>query len=201
MPVKAMEDLFVEKLRDIHDAERRILRALPKMVKAASSEELSSAFEEHLQQTEGHVTRLEQIFDTLGKPPTRKSCHGMMGILEEGEETMGKDVPEAVLDAALIAAAQEVEHYEIGAYGTLRTWAELMGQEQIARLLQETLQEEEETDEKLTQLAEPINAQALEQSMSQEQGEEETVGAGRRSSSGHRGGHGRSASRSSRSTR
>jgi ferritin-like metal-binding protein YciE len=213
MSINNVEDLFLDKLRDMHDAERRILRALPKMAKAASSEELASAFAEHQQQTEVHVERLDQIFETLGKPSTRKGCRGMMGILEEGEEAMNQDAPEPVLDAALIASAQAVEHYEIAGYGCLRSWADLLGQDEVSRLLQQTLDEEKETDEKLNQLAEPINAQAMEEA-GQEPQEGEEVGASRRSSSGTRssgtrsgngggsrsGGSGRSGSRSGRSS-
>lgn len=159
--MKSLEDLFVDKLKDIHDAEKRITKALPKMIKAASSPELSEAFEEHLQVTEQQIERLEQIFENLGKTPARKTCHGMMGILEEGTETMEKEAPEAVMDAALISSAQEVEHYEIGAYGCLKAWADLLGHKEEARMLQQTLEEEEETDQKLTQLASTINTQAM----------------------------------------
>ena len=159
--MKSLEDLFVDKLKDIHDAEKRITKALPKMIKTASSPELSEAFEEHLRVTEQQIERLEQIFENLGKTPARKTCHGMMGILEEGVETMGNEAPEAVMDAALIASAQEVEHYEIGAYGCLKAWADLLGHKDEAKLLQQTLKEEEETDQKLTQLASTINAEAM----------------------------------------
>jgi ferritin-like metal-binding protein YciE len=160
MAMQSLEDLFVDKLKDVHDAEKRITRALPKLIRAASSEELSNAFEKHLQETERQVDRLEQIFGELGKTPGRKTCHGIMGILEEGEEVMDKDAPEAVMDAALIAAAQEVEHYEISAYGCLKTWAEVLGKQDLANLLRETLQEEEKTDATLSRLASTINAQA-----------------------------------------
>lgn len=162
MAMKSLEDLFVDKLKDIHDAEKRITKALPKMIKAASSEELSSAFQEHLHQTETQIQRLEQIFKEMGKAPGRKTCHGMMGILEEGAETLKEEAPDPVMDAALISGAQEVEHYEIGAYGCLRTWAELLGKRDAAKLLETTLKEEEETDKALTKLASSINRDALE---------------------------------------
>ncbi len=182
MPMKSLEDMFVDKLKDIYDAEKRITKALPKMAKNASSEELSSAFEEHLQVTEGQIERLDRIFENLEKSPGRKTCHGMVGLLEEGQELMQEDASEEVMDAALIGAAQEVEHYEIAAYGTLRTWAQVLGRDEEAKLLQESLQEEEETDEKLNQLAETINAQAAQGAESEE---EEMVGVGRRSGSGN----------------
>ena len=158
MAMQTLEQLFVDKLKDIHDAERRITRALPKMIKAASSDQLSAAFEEHLQVTEKQIARLDSILETLGESPGRKTCHGMMGILEEGQAVLtNTKAPESVMDAALIAGAQEVEHYEISAYGCLRTWAEVLGNREAARPLQQSLEEEEETDERLTQLASSIN--------------------------------------------
>lgn len=181
--MKSLEDLFVDKLKDIHDAEKRITRALPKMIKAANSPELSEAFEEHLQVTEQQIERLDQIFQSLGKTPGRKPCHGMMGILEEGTETMEKEGPESVMDAALIASAQEVEHYEIGAYGCLKTWADVLGHKEEAKLLQQSLEEEEETDEKLTQIASTINSQAMSEGGG-EQDDEEMVTVSRRSGNG-----------------
>jgi ferritin-like metal-binding protein YciE len=183
--MKSLEDLFVDKLKDIHDAEKRITKALPKMIKAASSPELAEAFEEHLQVTEQQIERLEQIFQNLGKTPARKTCHGMMGILEEGGETMEQQAPEAVMDAALISSAQEVEHYEIGAYGCLKAWADLLGRKEDAKLLQETLEEEEETDQKLTQLAKSINSQAMNAGgEEQEEDEEQMATASRRTGNG-----------------
>lgn len=190
MSMGSLEELFVDKLKDIYDAERRITRALPKMIKNASSEELSAAFQQHLDETEGQIERLDTIFESLDKSPGRKPCHGMMGILEEGQETMEKEAPEMVMDAALIASAQEVEHYEIGAYGCLRTWAELLGKRDAARLLAQTLKEEEATDKKLTQLASTINSQALEAGEGEEE-EEMAV-------SSSRAGNGRSSGKRSR---
>lgn len=158
-----LRDLLVDELRDIYDAEHRITKALPKMRKAAGSEELKEAFDMHLQETEGQIDRLEQIFDLLDEPAKRKKCEGILGLLEEGEEKMEEDAHQAVLDAALIASAQKVEHYEIASYGTLRTYAQLLGNDQVAALLEETLEEEKATDEKLTALAEAgINEAAAE---------------------------------------
>ena len=164
MAMHTLEEFFVDRLKDIYDAEKRIVRALPKLVKAATSPELASAFEAHLRQTEGHVERLEEIFESLGRQPGRKACHGIMGILEEGEEMLQKEAAGSVRDAGLIAAAQDVEHYEMCSYGCLRTWAELLGHEEEARILQETLNEEGEADKKLTALAQTINRDALEES-------------------------------------
>lgn len=194
--MKSLEDLFVDKLKDIHDAEKRISRALPKMIKAAASPELSEAFEEHLQVTEQQIERLEQIFQNMGKTAGRKPCHGMMGILEEGSETMEKEAPDAVMDAALISSAQEVEHYEIGAYGCLKTWADVLGRREEAKLLQQTLEEEEEADDKLTQLAMTINSQANRESGSEESDEEDQmVTVGRRGGNGSTASNGRKSSR------
>lgn len=162
--VKTMDDLFLEELRDIYDAEKQIIKALPKMAKSATSEDLKGAFEEHLEQTKGQVERLERIFSELDEKPTGTKCEGMEGLLSEGEKVIREGEPSAVLDAGLIAAAQKVEHYEIASYGTARTFAELLGHEEAAELLEETLDEEKETDEKLTGLAESIvNPEAVEE--------------------------------------
>jgi len=139
------------------------VKALPKMAKAASSEELRQGFEEHLEQTKEHVQRIEEIFKALDESPKGKKCVGMEGLVKEGSEIMKEDFDDAVLDAALIGAAQRVEHYEIAAYGTVAAFAKLLGETQHASLLEETLEEEKETDEKLTELAEEINAQASEE--------------------------------------
>lgn len=161
MKMHTLEDLFVEQLRDMYDAEKRILKALPKMAKAASNEELRAGFEEHLSQTEGQVARLEEVFEHLGLKARAKKCVAIEGLIEEAKELMDLDAEPDVLDAGLIAAAQKVEHYEIASYGTLRTWAEHLGHQEIAELLQETLDEEKETDQKLTQLAESmVNVEA-----------------------------------------
>jgi ferritin-like metal-binding protein YciE len=154
MSLNSLESLFIEELRDIYNAEKQILRALPKMAKAAESAELSQAFTKHLKETQGHVQRLEKILRELGQAVRGKQCKGMMGLLEEGKEKLEEDGEAAVLDAALIASAQKVEHYEIAAYGCLRTYAKLLGYDQVAKLLEQTLAEEEAADKKLTQLGE-----------------------------------------------
>jgi ferritin-like metal-binding protein YciE len=158
----SLQKLYVEELKDLYSAENQILKALPKMAKAATSPELQSAFKQHLEETKGQVQRLEQIFEALGKSPKGKTCKAMEGLVEEGAELMGEDADPEVLDAGLIAAAQRVEHYEIAGYGTVRTYAQLLGHQEAADLLQQTLDEEGLTDKKLTQLAETlINAQAV----------------------------------------
>jgi ferritin-like metal-binding protein YciE len=161
MKLDSLEPLFVEELRDIYNAENQLIKALPKMAKAASSEELKSAFEEHLGQTRGHVERLEEIFEELGKPAKGKTCKAMKGLIEEGSEMMEEEGEDSVLDAGIIAAAQKVEHYEIASYGTVRAWAEQLGKDNAVDLLQQTLDEESEANEKLTELAESaINVEA-----------------------------------------
>jgi ferritin-like metal-binding protein YciE len=156
----SMRQLYVDELRDLYNAETQLVRALPKMAKASSNPELRQGFEEHLRQTSEHVSRLEQIFEMLDEKPTGKKCLGMDGLLKEGAETMKEDYKPAVLDAAIIGAAQRVEHYEIAGYGTARTFAQLLKEEEHVSLLEQTLEEEKQTDEKLTQLAEEINRQA-----------------------------------------
>lgn len=163
MGVESLEELYVDQLRDIFDAENQLLRALPKMVKASSSPELRTAFEDHLEKTREHVRRLEEIFRTLGHPTKGKTCKAMAGLIEEGEELLSNDSDPSVRDAGLIASAQKVEHYEIASYGTLRTFAEFRGDREAAQSLQETLDEEYEADKTLTQVAESsINVQAAE---------------------------------------
>jgi len=162
MKLKSLKDLYVDHLRDLYSAENQITKALPKMAKAASSPGLQNAFREHLAQTKEHVRRIEEIFDKLGMSPKGKKCKGMEGLLKEGEELMHQASEEAVLNAALIAAAQRVEHYEIASYGAARSYANLVGDEEAALLLQKTLDEEGETNKKLTRLAEgDINVQAV----------------------------------------
>jgi ferritin-like metal-binding protein YciE len=160
LELASLQQLFVDELKDLYSAENQILKALPKMAKAADSRQLQQAFREHLKQTEGHVKRLRRIFDGLGKPPTGKKCKGMEGLLSEGAELMKEDAEPAVMDTGLISAAQRVEHYEIAAYGTVRTYAQLMGEREAAGLLQETLDEEKQTDVKLSELADNINVEA-----------------------------------------
>ena len=150
---KDLNDLFLDTLKDIYYAEKQILKALPKMAKAASSDQLRAAFEKHLAETEGQVDRLEQVFEMLDKPARGKTCDAIVGILDEGKEIMDEYKGTDALDAGMLAAAQAVEHYEISRYGTLKTWATELGMNDAARLLDQTLKEEEKTDQALTQLA------------------------------------------------
>jgi ferritin-like metal-binding protein YciE len=162
MAAKTLDSLFHDTLRDIYYAEKKILRTLPKMAKGAQSRELKAAFEKHREQTEGQVERLDQVFEMIGKRAQGKTCPAIDGIIEEGQEIMEeyKDTP--ALDAGLLAAAQAVEHYEITRYGTLRRWAEMMGMPAAAKLLDATLQEESQTDEELTMLADrSVNEEAM----------------------------------------
>jgi ferritin-like metal-binding protein YciE len=156
MKIQSLEDLLVETLRDLYHAENQIIKALPKMAKATSSDQLRAAFEEHLEQTRGQVERLDQAFEHLNLKARGKKCEAIEGLIEEGKELMEEDIDEQVLDAGLIMAAQKVEHYEIATYGCARTFAQLLGHRKVAELLQATLDEEKETDEKLTQLAESM---------------------------------------------
>jgi ferritin-like metal-binding protein YciE len=157
---EGLKELYIDELKDLYSAETQLVKALPKMAKAASSDELRRGFEEHLEQTRGHVERLEKVFKTLGESPKGKTCKGMQGLIEEGAEVMAEDFEGSLMDAALIGAAQRVEHYEIAAYGTVCAFAKELGESDQATLLNETLDEEKETDEKLTELAEQINTEA-----------------------------------------
>ncbi len=160
MEMETLEELYVDELKDLWSAEKQILKALPKMIKAASSRELKQGFRAHERQTREQVRRLERILKSLDASPRGKKCVGMEGLLKEGAELI-KERPEAdVLDAGLISAAQHVEHYEMAGYGTVRTWAKLLGHRDHAGLLQQTLDEEKDTDKKLSQLAESINVAA-----------------------------------------
>ena len=156
----SLRELYIDELRDLYNAETQLTRALPKMAKASSNSELRQAFEEHLRQTSEHVSRLEQIFDNLEEKPTGKKCLGMEGLVKEGAETMREEYEDAVMDAAIIGAAHRVEHYEIAGYGTVRDMAKLLGEDEHVTLLEQTLEEEKETDQKLTGLAEQINPEA-----------------------------------------
>lgn len=157
----SLDDLLVEQLQDLYDAEHRITNALPKMAKAAGNAQLKSAFEQHLTETKGQINRLDRVFKQLGKTPQRESCEAMKGIVSEGEEMVNAKGDSAVKDAALIAAAQRVEHYEMAGYGTARSLAQQIGRSDVANLLQETLDEEGAADKKLTQIAESlVNVQA-----------------------------------------
>src|SRR5437763_11768638 len=162
MKLDTLEKLYISELRDLYSAENQLLKALPKMAKGASSPELKDAFEKHLEQTKGHIERLEQLFEQLDESPKGKTCHGMKGLIEEGSQILEEDGEESVLDAGIIVAAQKVEHYEIASYGSVRTFAQLLGKNKSAELLQTTLNEESETNETLNQLAEGIvNPEAL----------------------------------------
>ena len=171
MPNESVRQLYIDELRDLYNAETQLVKALPKMAKASSNDELRQAFEEHLRQTSEHVSRLEQIFEMLDEKPTGKKCLGMEGLVKEAAETLKEDYEDAVMDAGIIGAAQRVEHYEIAGYGTVRTLAELMGENEQVSLLEQTLEEEKQTDQKLTELAEDVNSQAME---TEEAGEEES---------------------------
>ena len=183
MPAKNLHELFVDELKDIYDAEKQLTKALPKMAKATDSQELRAAFEEHLEITRMQVNRLEEVFKSLGMAARGKTCEGMKGLIEEGQEMMEEVEQGPTLDAALISAAQKVEHYEIASYGTLATFAEILGHQDAKDLLGQTLEEEKEADEKLTEIAGQINFEA-----EAEEGEEEQeggmAGTGSRSSRG-----------------
>jgi len=162
MRTESLRELYINELKDLYNAETQIVKALPKMAKASSDSELREAFEEHLRQTSEQVSRLEQIFETLEEKPTGKKCQGMEGLVKEAGATMREEYEDSVMDAALIAAAQRVEHYEIAGYGTVREFARLLGEQQHVSLLEETLEEEKQADQKLTQLANEINSKARE---------------------------------------
>jgi ferritin-like metal-binding protein YciE len=168
--------LWIEEMRDLYNAEKQLVKALPKMARRASSDELKEAFESHLEETETHVERLEEIFERLGKKPSGKTCKAMEGLIEEGSEMMSEEGPDSVIDAGIIAAAQRVEHYEMAGYGTARTFASILGEEEAEDLLQQTLDEEGAADEKLTEIAEStVNEEA------EQQEEEETAAVRSRS--------------------
>jgi ferritin-like metal-binding protein YciE len=180
MPGNNLRDALVNEIKDLYNAEKQLTKALPKLARAATSDELREAFESHLEETEGHVTRLERVFELLDEKPRGKHCAGIAGIIEEGSEHLEEDAEDAVMDAILIASGQKAEHYEIGAYGTAIAWAEALELTEIAQVLQETLAEEKAADEKLTAIAESgINeaatAGAEEDSMEEEDEEESTA--------------------------
>jgi ferritin-like metal-binding protein YciE len=161
MKINSVQDLLVQELKDLYSAETQLVKALPKMAKAATSDALCEAFEKHLEVTKGQVERLDQVFEMLEASPRGKKCVAMQGLIEEAQELLKEDIAPEILDAALIGAAQKVEHYEIASYGTARTLAQLLGLDKAAELLQETLDEESATDEELTALAEEeINVEA-----------------------------------------
>src|SRR5579884_3430018 len=173
MPKTAsLEEVLVDELKDLLDAEKQLTRALPKMAKSASAPELKAAIQEHLEVTKGQVQRLEQVFEQLGKPARGKPCQAMKGLVAEAQEQINEDMPEELLDVALIAAAQKVEHYEMASYGTVRTLAQTLGHKEAAQLLEQTLREEEEADKKLTTIAKKyVNVRAREAGASQEEEE------------------------------
>ncbi len=156
----SLKELYIEELKDLYDAENRLVKALPKLAEAAESDELRSGFESHLEQTKEHARRLEQIFEHMGEDPKRKKCAAMVGLIQEGEDLVDEAYEDGVKDAALVSAAQRVEHYEMAAYGCVSTWAGLLGDSAAQSLLQKTFSEEKETDDKLTELSKTINQQA-----------------------------------------
>jgi ferritin-like metal-binding protein YciE len=156
MSVNSIEKLFLEELSDLYSAEHQITKALPKMTKSATSNQLRSAFEHHLRETEGHVQRLEQVFRALGEKPSSKTCEGMKGVIEEGERMLKSADEGEMRDLALISSAQRVEHYEMAAYGTVSTYAEQLGKHQVVQLLEQTLEEEKAADKKLTEISQQV---------------------------------------------
>ena len=185
MALKNLQDLFLDELKDLYDAEHRITKALPKLIKEATSRELTMSFEKHLKQTEEHIARLERVFEDIGESPTRKTCQAMVGLLKEGEELMEEEAPDSVKDASLIAAAQKVEHYEMATYGCLRDWAQLLDYDDAALMFQKTLDEEGEADKKLTQCAKSLNVEAVEGEDEDDNADENrTVSPGRRMAGG-----------------
>lgn len=169
--IKTANDLFLSQLRDIYSAEKQAIRAYPKVTKATSSPELKQALQEHLEQTKGQLERLDRIFEILEKKSSGKTCEAMKGLIEEAQEALGEIEKGPVLDAAIIAAGQRIEHYEIASYGTVATFAAAMGEQEIHDLLAETLQEEKDNDERLTGISETVNSESLQEG--EEEGEEE----------------------------
>jgi ferritin-like metal-binding protein YciE len=194
MSVATAEELFVDELKDIYSAEKQAVRAYPRLTKAVQSEDLKQAMQEHLEQTKGQIERLDRIFEILDKRSSGKTCEGMKGLIEEAQTQLEEIEKGPVLDCAIIGALQRVEHYEIAAYGTVATLAEAMGQEEVKELLGETLEEEKETDERLTQVAQSVNTEALSESGEEEGSESEN---GSSSNGSRRGSTSRGSSRSS----
>ena len=175
--MESLEELLQEELKDIYDAEKQLTKALPKLAKKATTPDLQDAFEEHLRQTQQHMERLEQVFDQLGMPVKGKTCKGMKNLIAEGNDMIADADDDATRDAIMIASAQKVEHYEIAAYGTMRTWANVLGHREIASMLEDTLEEEKETDQKLTGIAEGFVNQAATEGEEEEEPRKRTVGA------------------------
>lgn len=185
--MESLDELLHDELKDIYDAEKQLTKALPKMTKKATNEDLKQAFEEHLQQTEQHIERLDQVFEQLDLPARGKKCEGMRGLIQEGQDMMSEADDDATRDALMIAAAQKVEHYEIASYGTARTWANLLGKSEVAALLEETLEEEKETDQRLTSIAESmVNPEAMQGGEQDEEEEEAGETRGRAARPGSR---------------
>lgn len=187
--MEALQKLLQDELEDIYDAEHQLVKALPRMIEKSSSPELQRALKQHLTVTQNQITRLEQVFETLGEKAKRKPCKGMAGIVSEGSEMLEEDLEASTKDAAIISAAQKVEHYEIASYGTVRTLAQTLGNNEIAELLEETLEEEKEADQLLTQIAESsINDEAASEEESDEEVEEKGNGRSRASQAGQKAG-------------
>jgi ferritin-like metal-binding protein YciE len=180
MASESLQELLIDNLKDLIDAEKQITRALPKMARKATSEELRAGLEQHLRQTEGQIERLDRVFELLGEPARGKKCPGMQGLIEEGNEHLEEVEQGSGMDAVLIASAQKVEHYEMAAYGTARTWANQLGLREVAQLLEQTLDEEKQTDRQLTQLAESlVNPQAAQSASEEEDGKAGSAARGR----------------------
>lgn len=180
--IDSLESLLEEEIKDIYDAEKQLTKALPKMAKKATAEELKAAIQEHLEQTEQHIERLEQVFELLELPARGKKCIGMQNLIKEGDEMIGEAEDDATRDAIIIAAAQKVEHYEMASYGTVRTWATVLGKSDIASLCEETLEEEKEADAKLTGIAENfVNEASAQEGNEEEEEERSSTGRGRQS--------------------
>ena len=160
MKLENLQQLFIKELRDLYDAEKQITDALPKLINAAKYPELKTALQEHLEVTKRQIARLDRIFETLGEDPTGETCKGMKGVIKEGDEIVSQGGDSSTVDAGIISAAQRVEHYEMAGYGTVRTYAELLGQQEVAQLLQQTLDEEKDADETLTEIARGVNLEA-----------------------------------------
>ncbi len=201
MSVGTGEGLFVDELKDIYSAEKQAVKAYPRLTKAVQSEELKQAMQEHLEQTKGQIERLDRIFEILEKRSSGKTCEGMKGLIEEAQTQLEEIEKGPVLDCAIIGALQRVEHYEIAAYGTVATLAEAMGQDEVKELLGETLEEEKETDERLTQVAQSVNSEALSEGGEEEGEEDENESSGGRSRGGSSRGSSRSSAKKSSSSR
>jgi len=205
MSVGTAEELFVDELKDIYSAEKQAVKAFPRLTKAVQSDELKQAMQEHLEQTKGQIERLDRIFEILDKRSSGKTCQGMKGLVEEAQSQVEEIEKGPVLDCAMIGALQRIEHYEIAAYGTAATLAEAMGQDEVKELLGETLEEEKETDERLTQVAQSVNSEAIgegsEEEGSEEDDENESSSNGSRGSSSSRSSAKKSSSRSASGTK